>query len=138
MVSVIYDIENDYILESDIRSWKSAERDLAQELIERLEIKGFKNDLFLFDRGYPSKDMFDFLESKKLKYLMRVKVNKFQPEFDNANEPDQIITINYKNKPLILRIINVILPTGETEKLVTNIMDVHFSTEDFKVLYFKR
>lgn len=44
---------------------------------ERLEIKGFKNDLFLFDRGYPSKDMFSFLERKQLKYLMRVKVNKF-------------------------------------------------------------
>lgn len=138
MVSVIYDIENDYILESDIRTWKAAERDLAKELIERLEIKGFKNDLFLFDRGYPSKDMFDFLESKKVKYLMRVKVNKFQPEFDNANEPDQIITLIHKNKTLTLRIINVVLPTGEIEKLVTNIMDEDFTTEDFKVLYFKR
>ena len=128
MVSVIYDIENDYILESDIRTWKAAERDLAKELIERLEIKGFKNDLFLFDRGYPSKDMFDFLESKKVKYLMRVKVNKFQPEFDNANEPDQIITLIHKNKTLTLRIINVILPTGELEKLVTNIMDADFTT----------
>jgi hypothetical protein len=93
MVSVIYDTENDIILESDIRSWKAAERDLAKELIGRLENKGFKNDLILFDRGYPSKDMFDFLESKKIKYLMRVKVNKFHNEFDKANKPDQIITL---------------------------------------------
>ena len=88
-------------------------------------------DLFLFDRGYPSKDMFDFLESKKLKYLMRVKINKFQPEFDKANEPDQIIKLTHKNKTLTLRIINVILPTGEIEKLVTNIIDADFTTEDF-------
>lgn len=138
MVSVIYDVENDYILESDICTWKAAERDLAKELIERLEKKGFKNDLFLFDRGYPSKEMFDFLESKGLKYLMRVKVNKFNTEFDKANEPDQIVTLINKNKPLKIRIINVVLSSGEIEKLATNIMDTDFSTEDFKKLYFKR
>jgi len=138
MMSVIYDIENDYILESDIRTWKAAERDLAKELIERLGNKGYKKDLFLFDRGYPSKEMFDFLETKRLKYLMRVKVNKFQPEFDRANEPDQNITVVYHHKTLRLRIINVVLPTGEREKLVTNIMDGDFSPEDFKKLYFKR
>jgi len=42
MVSVIYDIENDYILEPDIKMWKAAERDLARELIGRLENKGLK------------------------------------------------------------------------------------------------
>ena len=51
MFSVIYDIENDYILESDIRTWKAAEREVAKELITKLENKGFRNDLFLFDRG---------------------------------------------------------------------------------------
>jgi hypothetical protein len=30
------------------------------------------------------------------------------------------------------------LPTGEVEKLVTNIMKVDLTTDDFKVLYFKR
>ena len=137
MISVIYDIENDYILESDIRTWKAAERDLAKELIGRLESKGLKNDLFLFDRGYPSKDMFDFLENKCVKYLMRVKVNKFHPVFDNANEADQIVKLDYKGKPLEVRIINVILPTGEVEKLATNITE-DYTNEDFKQLYFKR
>ncbi len=138
MVCVIYDIENDYILESDIRTWRAAERDAAKDLIEHLETKGYKNDLLLFDRGYPSDDMFEYLESKNLKYLMRVKVNKFNSDFDKANEPDQIITRIYKNKALPLRIINVALPTGEVEKLVTNIMTEDFTTEDFKTLYFKR
>ena len=82
--------------------------------------------------------MFEYLESKNLKYLMRVKINKFNTEFDKANDPDQIVTRVYKNKVLSLRIINVILPTGETEKLVTNIMDTNFTAEDFKSLYFKR
>ena len=138
MVGVIYDIENDFILESDIRNWKDAERDVAKELIERLELKGFRNDLFLFDRGYPSKDLFDFLESKHLKYLMRIKVTKFSNDTDKANEPDQIFMLNHKNKTLKVRIINVVLPSGQAEKLVTNIMDENYTNEDFKKLYFKR
>lgn len=138
MVCVIYDIENDYIIESDIRTWRAAERDVAKDLIDSLETKGFKNDLLLFDRGYPSKDMFDYLKSKKLNYLMRVKANKFNSEFDQANEPDQIVTLIHKDKALPLRIINIVLPTGEVEKLVTNIIAMDFTTEDFKALYFKR
>ena len=129
---------SDLIIESDIRTWKAAERDVAKELIKRLENRGFKNDLLLFDRGYPSIGMFEFLESKNLKYLMRVKVNKFHREFDKANKPDQIIKLIHENRTITVRIINVILPTGETEKLVTNIIDSDFNTEDFKVLYFKR
>lgn len=82
--------------------------------------------------------MFDFLESKSLKYLMRVKVNKFQPDLEKANEPDQFITLVYKAKTITVRVINVILPTGEIEKLVTNLIDEGFSTEEFKALYFKR
>jgi len=138
MASVIYDIENDYILESDIRTWKAAERKVAQELIERLLEKGSKNDLILFDRGYPSKDMFDFLEGKGLKYLMRVKANKCNLKIDQANEPDQIVTLTHKKRILKLRVINVILPSGEVEKLVTNVMDTEFTNEEFKKLYFKR
>jgi len=138
MVCVIYDIENDYILESVICTWRAAERNIAQELIERLELKGFKNDLFLFDRGYPSKDMFEFLENKRLKYLIRVKANKYHSQIDNANNPDQVISLTHKNNTLILRVINVMLPSGEVEKLVTNIMDNDFTVEDFRVLYFKR
>jgi hypothetical protein len=138
MITAIYDIENDFILESDMRSYTDSEREAAKVLIERLGTKGYKNDLFLFDRGYPSKDLFAFLESKSLKYLMRVKANNFNSEIDKSNEPDQVVKLACNNKTLVVRVINVVLPTGEIEKLVTNIMDENFSTEDFKVLYFKR
>lgn len=37
IVSVIYDVENDLILESNICNWKTAERDVTKELIVRLE-----------------------------------------------------------------------------------------------------
>jgi hypothetical protein len=138
MVSVIYDIENDLIVESNICNWKTAERDATKELITQLEYKGFKNELILFDRGYPSKNFISFLESKGIKYLMRVKNKKFSTQIDNANEDDQIIFVDYEGKTLTIRVINIILPTGEVEKLITNLYDKNFSNEDFKKLYFKR
>lgn len=59
--------------------------------------------------------------------------HKFHPDFDKANETDQIIKIAHKSKTLTLRIVNVILPTGEIENLVTNIMDPDFTNDDFKL-----
>jgi len=136
MATVIYDVENDIIVESDIRSWKSAERAVAMELIERLEEKNIKNNLFLFDRGYPSVEMFNFLAERHAKYLIRVKNKKFHKKIDDITDEDKLITL--ENCVEKLRVINVTLSTGETEKLITNIYDESFTTNDFKELYFKR
>ena len=138
LVSVIYDVENDFILESKICNWKTAERDAAKELIECLENKGFHNDLIIFDRGYPSKDFISYLEGKGLKYLIRIKRDKFSTQFDNANNADQTIKVEYKQEILYVRVINVTLQTGEVEKLITNVHDESFTSEDFKNIYFKR
>ena len=136
MMSAVYDIENDIIIESEICSWRSAEREVAKKLITKVSERGQKNDLYLFDRGYPSNEMYHFLMSEqKVKFVIRVKVDKFQTQTDNANLPDQEIKIPYKGEELRLRIINVKLETGEIEKLVTNLYD---DVIDFRELYFKR
>lgn len=138
MVSVIYDAQNDLILESKICNWKTAERDVAKELIECLENKEYENDLIIFDKGYPSKDFISFLDKKGLKYLIRINRNKFSTQFDNASKADQTVHIKYKGKILYVRVINIVLKTGEIEKLITNVYDESFIIEDFKELYFKR
>jgi len=136
MMSAVYDIENDIIIESEICPWQTAERDVAKRLIKNVSKKGKKNDLYLFDRGYPSNEMYDFLMNEQnVKFLIRIKKDKFQTQTDNANLPDQKIEISYKGKTLKLRVINVELETGETEKLVTNL---HEENINFKELYFKR
>lgn len=138
MVSVIYDIENDLILESYICNWKTAERDAAKELIISLEKKGFQNDLIVFDRGYPSKDFISFLDKKGLKYLIRIKRDNFATKFDKSNKKDQTIRVEYRGENLHIRVINVTLETGEVEKLITNVHDECLTSEDFKEIYFKR
>ena len=59
--SGIYDIENDMMITSKIAKYKTSERDLAIELIEQLKTLGLKNDLILFDRGYPSAKLIAYL-----------------------------------------------------------------------------
>jgi len=136
MMSAVYDIENDIIVESEICSWRSAEREVAKKLITKVSEKGQKNDLYLFDRGYPSNEMYYFLmKEQNVKFVMRVKVDKFHKQTDSANLPDQEIEISYKGEELKLRVINVKLKTGEVEKLVTNLYN---EAIDFRELYFKR
>jgi len=61
LASGLYDIENGLMIASKITKYKTGERDIAVELINKLKTFGLKNDLILFDRGYPSKKLISFL-----------------------------------------------------------------------------
>lgn len=135
--SALYDIENDLIIASNITHYKTGEREIAEELITKLCELGPRNDLLLFDRGYPSRDFIQFIEGKQMKYLMRVSTG-FLKVVVNAPEKDQVIVINYKGKLLKIRVVKFKLNSGQTEILITNIFDEDFSVQDFKELYFKR
>ena len=97
--SCIYDIENDMIITSKITKYTTGEREIAVELINKLIQMGLKNDLILFDRGYPSRKFIAYLEGSGVKYLMRLK-NKSMKEFDEAMEPDQIVQIKVDGKTI--------------------------------------
>lgn len=135
--SGLYDVENDMILASVISKYKANERIQAEILINKLEDIGFSNDLILFDRGYPSRDLISFIEKKGLKYLMRVS-SSFVKAVAYAKNEDQIVEDKYKKEVLKIRVLNFKLDSGATETLITNIFDEDFKTEDFKQLYFKR
>ena len=62
----LYDIENDMMLTSVIGKYKASERAQAEDLINKLEVLGFSNDLILLDRGYPSREFISFIENKKM------------------------------------------------------------------------
>lgn len=97
LASCIYDIENDMILTSKIDHYTTSERDLAKSLIEQLKDLGLKNDLILFDRGYPSSELIGYLENENIKYLIRVSKIFFK-EVNEARENDQIIKVNINKK----------------------------------------
>ena len=138
MSAGIYDIENDMMLTSKIASYKSKEREIAVELIEQLKALGLKNDLILFDRGYPSYDLINYLESEKIKYLMRVSRSFISGSVWDTKGPDEIKEVKIGKKTLKVRIIGFLLDSDEEEILVTNLTDESFDIKDFKELYFKR
>jgi hypothetical protein len=135
--SCIYDVENHVILHSILDKYTTPERSMAIEHLNKLETLGFRNDLILFDRGYPSTNLMGELINKNVHFLMRVAKN-FLIQVNEFTEEDGIVKFKYNDKFIELRVLNVILETGEVEKLITNILDKRFSANDFKGLYFKR
>lgn len=68
--SVLYDVVNDILVDVSLHSYRYNERESAKSHIDSLP--GFPNSIILFDRGYPSEDMFRYLDSKGILFLMHV------------------------------------------------------------------
>lgn len=133
----MYDVLNDIVVDAKITSYPGDERLLARQHIDTINNpKLLDNTIVIFDRGYPSYDMFTFLDQKGLFFLMRV-----SSAFKLANRTSSNDSIlNYKaNKTLKkLRVIKIALPDGNIETLITNIFDNSITPILFKELYFLR
>ena len=66
-VSSLYDI----VVEARITKFKTSERLIAKQHIETIDNTFYpqKSIIIILDRGYPSYDMFDYLNSKKLLFF---------------------------------------------------------------------
>ena len=137
LASGIYDIENDMMITSIITRYNNSERDIAIELIEKLKLLGLKNDLILFDRGYPSAGFILYLENSRINYLMRVS-SQFLKAVNGAKKTDQIVEVKIDGKIIRIRVLRFMLDSGIEEVLITNIFDKSLGIKDFKKLYFKR
>jgi len=63
--SALYDVLNDIIVDARITKYKTSERYMAKQHIDSIGDKiSLQNSIIIFDRGYPSYDMFDYLNSK--------------------------------------------------------------------------
>lgn len=138
-VCALCDVENNIVLEAQIDHYITSERKQAIKLIQTLEDKSQKvgiDNIYLFDRGFPSREFIHTLE--KCPYIFRVN-NAFLAAINKANQADQLVTItDDQGKEHVLRVINITLSAGVIEKLFTNIIDQSVTVEDFKILYNKR
>lgn len=133
--SVLYDVSQDMIVDAAIEHSTSSERALAKQHLHKLkEMNLSDNALLLFDRGYYSAELFNYLISQGFHCLMRV--STACKTFVNAEGMDEWVEHDELITPI--RVLKVILDTGETEYLVTDIKDTDFTADDFKELYFKR
>lgn len=154
-VMQIHDVLNDIAVWGEIFPINKSEKAILAERIEHL----YKDSLTLFDRGYPSYGlMYLFINQEEPRnFVMRCTVGfsgtvKRFVKSDAITQTVEIaatgraIPMLRENGYLItscttikVRMVKVILPTGETEVLLTNLYDESiYPTEEFGPLYFLR
>lgn len=133
----IYDIQNKMIIKSKIDRFNTSERKIAKLLINQLILDGLKQELMLFDRGFPSAEIISLLTDNEINYVMRAQSN-FCKAVINAKKKDQVVKINYNQKSYDVRVLRFTLDSGEEEILLTSLLDKKLAIKDFKNLYFLR
>lgn len=136
-ISCLYDLENDIMIDALIGHYDNDERKFAIKHIKKLQEYGLQNDLILLDRGYPSREMIAFFKKSGIDFLMRVSTS-FLKEVNQVKGRDKVVEFSYQGEQYKIRVIKVILETGEEEILICSILDKSFRYKDFKKLYFKR
>ena len=139
MASLCYDPLNNIILDGGLYPYGYSEREAARShfaAVSGLPLpKGAKN-LYIADRGYPSKELFAEMMDSGMFFLMRVR-HKFDVNYDFAGKSGNVSFI-YNGRLYTVRVFHVTLETGEEETLVTNVGKRYLNHEEVAELYFKR
>jgi hypothetical protein len=147
--SVLYDVLNNFVIDSDLSSMNVTERDQALMFQSYWQA----NDLIIYDRGYPGFYFFKSHLQQSINFLCRIKVNHNNVVVDFVNSKKKSAVVEWapnhrksshrpdydKNERIEIRLIRVELPNGEIEILATSLLDSKkYPTNIFKELYFKR
>lgn len=154
--SLLYDVENELVLHAQLKSYVSSEQAMALAHLDYLqELSLPARCLLLFDRGYPSLWLLACLQSRKLDFVMRCNAS-FLTEvsaFAQASAPDAVLELDLqinnrlrqeKLRPFLqpaqtklwVRAVKVELAPGETEYLLTSLLELPLS--EFQQLYHQR
>jgi len=148
-VSVLYDVLNKYIIDGVISPLITGETTLAISHLDYTQ----KNDLIIYDRGYPSFRLVHEHYTREIDFLIRVKkdFNNTTQLFYKSGRHSEIVDIypgkntKLSDKPynkdtcLKVRLVRVNLPNNEPEILMTSLMNTDmFPNGIFKQLYAQR
>ena len=134
-ISVLFDVLHGWSLDAIISAGAINERTECEKHIHFLENKLpniAENSIILLDRGYSSEKLFKTIEDGGSKFLARCKSN-YCIKTQEAPMGDSIVHLN---KGLKARVFKFILPSGETETLLTNLFDC--PADDLPKLYSMR
>jgi Transposase DDE domain len=141
-----YDVLNHYYTKAEVAHLKVGENTVLKSWVHDLK----SDAITLFDRGFASFYLFSVLNKYKKPYVMRVKLgfNKEVSAFLASGKTEEVVIMTAskseefegekitKGDTVRVRLIRVVLSTGEVEILATNLMDeVLFKALDFKELY---
>lgn len=151
--SQCFDLLNHMTIDAEIGLYKgknSGEQEHAIKHIDRMK----KGDLVLMDRNYPCFYLFSLLLSKNIDYCCRLKISswKLSKQLLSTNETElfgEILPskaamkkceqLGISTKPIRVRLIKVLLKTGEEEILISSLLNnTKYNTSLFSDLYFQR
>jgi hypothetical protein len=149
-ISQVYDPLNGLILDAIIAPYQQDERTLLVEHLAALET----GSLLLLDCGYPAFWVFAALLARKLGWCARVAPDTWSVvgDFLTAGRDDAVVTLiphgeaqaacrsrGLPTTAIPVRLIRVLLPTGEVEILMTSLLDRDdHPAEEFATLYHLR
>jgi hypothetical protein len=150
LASVLYDVLNGIAIDSVLSHCRSSEKKLAIDHLKHVN----GGDLLLFDRGYPSYEYLTSIVQRSADFVGRCSRGSFK-QAQKMFDDDSIISLVTTIKPplplskkkleklglpqeLTVRFVRVILSTGETEVLVTSLLDETLNPDVFKELYHLR
>ena len=153
----IYDCLNHMIIDFQMGPYKTSEKELSILNIENA-LNFFKNDeiILIFDRGFPSIELFNYLIENNIKFLARLKKVSYKKEKEEMKTNDECINIEItKNrmthikdeklkkqlldkKEIRVRITKIPLENDEEEHLVSNFYKDELDYFQIKDLYAKR
>lgn len=134
---LLYDVVSNYVIDAQIGSIGISKRDYAIKNLAHFSSICDEKDIVIFDRGYPSRDMIAALTGMGCKYLMRLQASCFKGVKENPSN-DFRITVSTRTDTYSVRVVRVILKSGEVETLITNLSENEFDANDFLDLYFLR
>ena len=123
---------NDILVDVSLHSYRYNERESAKSHMDSLPT--FPNSIILFDRGYPSEELFRYLDSKGILFLMRVP-KTFKKAISEQRDAFFTYAASHNKESLTLRTIHFLLENGSSEYLVTNLTYEQMAIANFSALY---
>jgi hypothetical protein len=149
-ISQLFDVLNKISVAAVVAPKSEGERELAAELFLHLR----PVDLVLLDRGYPAFWLFKLILATGGHFCARIsdKLWSQVKAFDQSGKKDDILSfeaswpsqracreLGLDTRPLKLRLVRVVLESGESEILITSLLDQEgYPTEYFGDLYHNR
>lgn len=143
-----FDVLNCKFIDAEFAMSTTDERDCAYSLLEKHQAE---EDIFLFDRGFPSIALIQKLNTNGKKFIARVSKNFVKEVNDFASQKylDKDIHIDYTTRradtcrvkniqvpySFDLRCVKIILKSAEVELLITNLPRDTFKRKDIGHLY---
>jgi hypothetical protein len=150
-ICVLYDVLNEIAIRGLLHTYTVAEETVVPDVLEGQDIS---DTIVLFDRGYPSYWLMHQLIEKGSFFLMRAacNANNAVKSFLAGAQDDIIVEMRppyasrvklknmgvdiSKEKIIKLRLVKLVLDSGQVEILITNLYDAKlYPIEDLKYLY---